>query len=106
MAPFVADTIGLDDFGSMVGMPMAFGPPGGPLVELGPGITCSSFPRPDPAFKDVALQLLGRLFDHHLERRDQRVTMWGDIGRHGSAMDAVCDRISRHRHPLSEGPHE
>ncbi|HBU03792.1 MAG TPA: threonine synthase, partial [Acidimicrobiaceae bacterium] len=49
---------------------------------------------PTLAFKDFALQLLGQLFDHELERRDQRVTIVGatsgDTG--SAAMDAVRDR--------------
>ena len=63
-------------------------------LNSSPGITCSSFFHgPTLAFKDVALQLLGRLFDHELERRDQRVTIVGatsgDTG--SAAMDAVRD---------------
>ena len=97
MAPFVADTIGLDDFGSMVEEAYAAfsDPQVCPLVELEPGHhLLELFHGPTLAFKDVALQLLGRLFDHELERRDQRVTIVGatsgDTG--SAAMDAVRDR--------------
>ena len=97
MAPFVADTIGLDDFGSMVEDAYATfsDPQVCPLVELEPGHhLLELFHGPTLAFKDVALQLLGRLFDHELERRDQRVTIVGatsgDTG--SAAMDAVRDR--------------
>ena len=94
---FVADTIGLDDFGSMVEDAYATfsDPQVCPLVELEPGHhLLELFHGPTLAFKDVALQLLGRLFDHELERRDQRVTIVGatsgDTG--SAAMDAVRDR--------------
>ncbi|MEO0495062.1 MAG: threonine synthase [Actinomycetota bacterium] len=97
MAPFVADTIGLDDFAAMVADAYATfaHPEVCPLVELEPGHhLLELFHGPTLAFKDVALQLLGRLFDHELERRDQRVTIVGatsgDTG--SAAMDAVRDR--------------
>ncbi len=49
------------------------------------------FHGPTLAFKDVALQLVGRLFDHELSRRDERVTIVaatsGDTG--SAAMEAV-----------------
>ena len=52
------------------------------------------FHGPTLAFKDVALQLVGRLIDHELERRDQRVVIVGatsgDTG--SAAMEAVRDR--------------
>ena len=52
---------------------------------------------PTLAFKDVALQLVGRLFDHVLRQRDQRVTIVGatsgDTG--SAAIEGVsgCDRV-------------
>ena len=97
MAPFVADTIDLDDFGAMVGDAYStFAHPDVcPLVELEPGHhLLELFHGPTLAFKDVALQLVGRLFDHELERRDERVTIVGatsgDTG--SAAMEAVRDR--------------
>ena len=49
---------------------------------------------PTLAFKDVALQLVGRLFDHELSRRNQRVTVVGatsgDTG--SAAIEALRDR--------------
>ena len=51
---------------------------------------------PTLAFKDVALQLVGRLFDHELTRRDERVTVVGatsgDTG--SAAIEALRSRPS------------
>ena len=53
------------------------------LIEL--------FHGPTLAFKDVALQLLGRLFDHVLTRRGERVTIVGATsGDTGSAAIEAC----------------
>jgi threonine synthase len=72
-----------------------------PLVDLGGGLfLCELFHGPTLAFKDVALQLVGRLFDHELTRRGERATIVvatsGDIGsveieacRGGGALDIV-----------------
>ncbi len=97
MAPFVADSIDLGDFAPMVADAYAtFAHPDVcPVVELEPGHhLLELFHGPTLAFKDVALQLVGRLFDHELERRDQRVTIVGatsgDTG--SAAMEAVRDR--------------
>ncbi len=49
------------------------------------------FHGPTLAFKDVALQLLGRLFDHVLKQRGERVTIVGATsGDTGSAAIAAC----------------
>jgi threonine synthase len=52
------------------------------------------FHGPTLAFKDVALQLLGRLFEHFLEQRDDHLTIVGatsgDTG--SAAIDAVAGR--------------
>lgn len=52
------------------------------------------FHGPTFAFKDVALQVVARLFDHELERRDSRVTIVGatsgDTG--SAAMEAMANR--------------
>ena len=49
------------------------------------------FHGPTLAFKDMAMQLLGRLFDHVLERDDARVTIVGATsGDTGSAAIEAC----------------
>ena len=66
-----------------------------PMVELGDGIWLMElFHGPTLAFKDIALQLVGRLFDEELARRGERVTIVGatsgDTG--SAAIEAVRDR--------------
>src|SRR5215204_7394717 len=49
------------------------------------------FHGPTLAFKDVALQLLGRMFDHELSKRGERVTIVGATsGDTGSAAIEAC----------------
>jgi threonine synthase len=62
-----------------------------PLVELKPGLmVLELFHGPTLAFKDVAMQLLARLMDHVLEKRNARATIVGatsgDTG--GAAIEA------------------
>ena len=63
-----------------------------PLVQLDANLFVQElFHGPTLAFKDMALQLLGRLFDHVLSTRDQRVTIVGATsGDTGSAALAAC----------------
>ena len=63
-----------------------------PLVELEPGLyVVELFHGPTLAFKDVALQLVGRLFDHELSRRGERATIVvATSGDTGSAAIAAC----------------
>ena len=66
------------------------------------------FHGPTLAFKDLALQLVGLLFDAVLARRGERVTIVGatsgDTG--SAALDACRDRAGdRHLHPLPARPH-
>jgi threonine synthase len=66
-----------------------------PLVQIGPDDwLLELFHGPTLAFKDVALQLVGRLFDHVLGERGERVTIIGatsgDTG--SAAIDAVAGR--------------
>ena len=66
-----------------------------PLAQLGPNRwLLELFHGPTLAFKDVALQVLGRLYDHVLERRDARITIVGatsgDTG--SAAIEAIKGR--------------
>ena len=66
-----------------------------PLVQLGPNaFVLELFHGPTLAFKDVAMQLLGRLMDHVLAERGQRATIAGatsgDTG--GAAIEAFAGR--------------
>ena len=63
-----------------------------PLVQLDHDLWLMElFHGPTLAFKDVALQLLGRLFDHVLNRRNQRITVVGATsGDTGSAAIEAC----------------
>jgi threonine synthase len=96
MAPFVAGTIPDDDFAEMVASAYATfdHPDVVPLVQLDDHHhLVELFHGPTLAFKDVALQLVGRLFDYELRRRDDRVMIVGatsgDTG--SAAMEAVRD---------------
>jgi threonine synthase len=69
-----------------------------PLIQLETGLFAQElFHGPTLAFKDMAMQVLGRLFDHVLTERDQRVTIVGATsGDTGSAAIEACagrDRI-------------
>ena len=65
-----------------------------PVIQLGDVWLAELFHGPTLAFKDVALQLVGRLFDHVLEGRDSRVAILGatsgDTG--SAAMEAFRGR--------------
>jgi len=63
-----------------------------PLRQLGAGEWLMElFHGPTLAFKDMALQLVGRLFDHTLKRRGERVTIVGATsGDTGSAAIEAC----------------
>ena len=63
MGPVQAAAIGRTDIGHDVAVP------GTTIVEL--------FHGPTLAFKDVALQLLGRLFEHVLAQRNQHLNILG-----------------------------
>jgi threonine synthase len=68
-----------------------------PLVQLDTGLwTQELFHGPTLAFKDMAMQLLGRLFDHFLTQRDERVTIVGATsGDTGSAAIEACANRAR-----------
>ncbi|MEM7643173.1 MAG: threonine synthase [Pseudomonadota bacterium] len=80
MAPFVADAFAEDDFAAMVARAYAgFGHDArAPLVQLGPNHhLLELFHGPTLAFKDFAMQLIGRMFEASLTRRGDRVTIVG-----------------------------
>lgn len=71
----------------------SFGHPAvAPLVQLeGNLFVCELFHGPTLAFKDMAMQVLGRLFDHVLSAQDRRVTIVGATsGDTGSAAIEAC----------------
>jgi len=99
MWPFVEGSIDRDVFVAMVADTYATFDADDvvPLTDLGDGIWLAElFHGPTLAFKDVALQLVGRLFDHELTRRGEKVTVVGatsgDTG--SAAIEALRDRES------------
>ncbi len=94
LMPFVGDDIPADIFHDMCRDAYAeFSHPAvTPLVQLGPdNWVLELFHGPTLAFKDVALQLLGRLFDYVLTKQEKRLTIVGatsgDTG--GAAIEAL-----------------
>ncbi len=63
-----------------------------PLVQVGPNAwILELFHGPTLSFKDYAMQLLGRLFDHVLEKQNKRITIVGATsGDTGSAAIEAC----------------
>lgn len=99
MWPFVEGTIEREAFAAIVADAYStFEPPAGtspdvvPVTELGDNqFLAEIYWGPTLAFKDIALQLVGRLFDHELERRHDRVTIVGATsGDTGSAAIEAC----------------
>lgn len=94
MWPYVAGSIPHDEFRSIVDD--AYGtfrhPDVVPLRDLGDGLHLAElFWGPTLAFKDVALQLVGRLFDAELTRRGERATIVvATSGDTGSAAIEAC----------------
>jgi len=97
MAPFVAGAITADALDRIVDESLAeFSHPAvAPLVQLDSNLWLMElFHGPTLAFKDYALQMVGRLFDHVLAERGRRVTIvTATSGDTGSAAIAAC----RHR---------
>ena len=100
MAPFVAGEIDADVFAQLCSDAYATFRHDAvvPLVQIGANEwLLEQFHGPTLAFKDVALQLVGRLFDHVLAQRGQRVTIVGatsgDTG--SAAIDGVksCSNV-------------
>ncbi len=97
LSPFVDGEIADDKFRAMIDEAYAtFRHPAiAPLVQTGPNaFIMELFHGSTLAFKDVAMQLLGRLMDHVLTERNQRATIVGatsgDTG--GAAIDAFAGR--------------
>ena len=97
MAPYVGDAVSRAEFEALVADAYSsFGHPDVcPLVALDDDHwLLELFHGPTFAFKDIALQVVARLFDHELERRDGRamivVATSGDTG--SAAMEAVAGR--------------
>ena len=97
MAPFVAGSLSEDELAELC--QRAYGTFAHeavtPLVQLDQQQwLLELFHGPTLAFKDVALQLLGRLFEHFLKKRDDHLTIVGatsgDTG--SAAIDAVAGR--------------
>ncbi len=99
MLPFLGGRIPEDEFGALAADAYAgFDHPAvAPLIQLAPGLWLMElFHGPTLAFKDFALQLLGRLFDTLLARRGERVCIVGATsGDTGSAAIEACR--DRHR---------
>ena len=96
MHPFVEDAIPADDFRDMLEETYAvFAHQAvAPLVQLDSNEwVLELFRGPTLAFKDFALQLLGRLLDYVLEKRNQHVVIMGATsGDTGSAAIEGCRR--------------
>lgn len=94
MAPFVGDEIPQDDLKRLVNETYAeFRHTGiAPLQQLDKNLwVLELFHGPTLAFKDFALQFLGRLLDYVLERRNQKVVIMGATsGDTGSAAIEGC----------------
>lgn len=97
MWPYVEGSVERGDFEAIVAEAYASfdHPDVTPLRDLGDGVhLLELFHGPTLAFKDVALQLVGRLFDYELGRRGEQVTIVaatsGDTG--SAAIEAVRDR--------------
>ncbi len=97
MAPFVEGDIERDELADLVTRAYAsFDHPDiTPLRDLGDGLwLLELFHGPTLAFKDIALQLVGPLFQRELERRGDRVTIIGatsgDTG--SAAIESTRDR--------------
>ena len=100
MAPYVAPSITVSELSAMVTEAYATfsHPEVCPVRPIGNGLSLLElFWGPTIAFKDVALQLVGRLFDHELTKRGERSTVVvATSGDTGSAAIEAC----RGRHNL------
>jgi threonine synthase len=94
IAPFVGDSIPFETLQTLCRESYATfrHPAVVPLVQLAPNLwSLELFHGPTLAFKDVAMQLLGRLFDRVLTQRGERITIVGATsGDTGSAAIEAC----------------
>jgi threonine synthase len=94
LAPFVGDDLDEADLGGLIARAYAnFDHVAiAPLRQLGPNEwLLELFHGPTLAFKDIALQLLGLLFEHFLARRERAITIVGATsGDTGSAAIEAC----------------
>jgi threonine synthase len=94
MQPFIAGEIDADAFAVMCRDAYATfrHPATTPLIQVGPNDwVLELFHGPTLAFKDVALQLVGRLFDHVLTARNERVMIVGATS--GDTGSAAIDGV-------------
>jgi threonine synthase len=96
IAPFIGDCIPADDLRAMLEQTYAGFRHNAvaPMVQIGPNRwVLELFHGPTLAFKDFALQLLGRLLDYVLEREHRKVVIMGATsGDTGSAAIEGCRR--------------
>jgi threonine synthase len=101
LTPFVGDGLSETELRDLIGRAYAgFDHVAiAPLCQLGPNEwLLELFHGPTLAFKDVALQLLGLLFEHFLTRRQRAITIVGATsGDTGSAAIAACAGRARMR---------
>ncbi len=93
LTPFVGDAIPGEDLGRMIEEAYATfsHPEVVPVSELGDEYLAELYWGPTFSFKDVALQLIGRLFEYELGRRGETVTIVGATsGDTGSAAIEAC----------------
>lgn len=103
--PFIAGAIPDDDLYDIITETYTTRPDGftdsaiTPITQLKPGVHLMDlFHGPTLAFKDVALQLLGRLLDYQLGREDKHVTIIGATsGDTGSAAIQGCKNCQNAR---------
>ncbi len=99
VTPFVGDEIAADDLGRMCREAYATfrHPAVVPLVQLDDRQWLAElFHGPTLAFKDLALQLVGRLFDHVLDQRGEHVTIVGATS--GDTGSAAIEAVHGCRH--------
>jgi threonine synthase len=101
MQPFIGDAVPSDVLAGICHDAYAgFGHPAvAPLIQLETGLFLQElFHGPTLSFKDMALQVVGRLFDHVLAARNERITIVGATsGDTGSAAIEAClgrERVS------------